>query len=60
MSHNAKDSRLWISQDTPQVASTMRSSLASLWSPLNGFLEWFGELGIFVWQVMRASVQTSV
>ena len=35
----------------------MRSTLASLWSPINGFLEWFGELGIFVWQVMRAAVR---
>jgi phospholipid/cholesterol/gamma-HCH transport system permease protein len=35
----------------------MRATLTSLWSPFNGFLEWFGELGIFAWQVMRAAVR---
>src|SRR5271170_1955255 len=57
MSHNAKDARLWIGQDAPQGASLIRPALASLWSPINGFLEWFGELGIFVWRVMRAAVR---
>lgn len=57
MSHNAKVPRLWVSQDALQVASLTRSTLTALWSPLNGFLEWFGELGIFVWQVLRASVR---
>jgi phospholipid/cholesterol/gamma-HCH transport system permease protein len=44
-----------ISQDVPQAPSLMRATLSSLWSPFNGFLEWFGELGIFAWQVMRAA-----
>jgi phospholipid/cholesterol/gamma-HCH transport system permease protein len=35
----------------------MRATLTSLWSPFNGFLEWFGELGVFAWQVMRAAVR---
>jgi phospholipid/cholesterol/gamma-HCH transport system permease protein len=35
----------------------MKSKLLSLWSPIHGLLEWFGELGIFLWQVMRASVR---
>ena len=47
----------WIRPDAPQSASLTRSTLTSLWSPLNAFLEWFGELGIFVWQVMRAAVR---
>ena len=57
MSHNAKISRLWVGHDALQGTSLVQSSLASLWSPINGFLEWFGELGIFVWQVMRATVR---
>jgi phospholipid/cholesterol/gamma-HCH transport system permease protein len=56
-SHNAKDSRLWIGHGAPQAAARMRSALASLWNPINGFLEWFGELGMFVWKVMRATVR---
>jgi len=57
MSDNAKISRLWVGHDAPQGTSLVQSSLASLWSPINGFLEWFGELGIFVWHVMRATVR---
>ena len=57
MSYDAKVSRRWIGQDAPQAASLMRSALTSLWSPVNGFLEWFGELGIFAWQVMRSAVR---
>src|SRR5271170_7257812 len=57
MSYDAKVSRQWISQDAPQATSRMRSTLTSLWRPINGFLEWFGDLGIFVWQVLRAAVR---
>src|ERR1700689_3733198 len=57
MSHHAKVSRLWVGQDAPQGAPPTQLKLASLWGPINGFLEWFGELGIFVWQGMRASVR---
>jgi phospholipid/cholesterol/gamma-HCH transport system permease protein len=57
MTINSKATSCWTSQDTPRPASLMRSTLISLWSPINGFLEWFGELGIFVWQVMRAAVR---
>jgi phospholipid/cholesterol/gamma-HCH transport system permease protein len=35
----------------------MRSSLNSVWSLLNRFLEWFGDLGLFAWQVMRTAVR---
>ena len=55
MSHNASIPHRLISQDVPQVASAVRATLASLWSPFNSFLEWFGELGMFAWQVMRVS-----
>jgi len=35
----------------------MRSTITSAWSLLNRFLEWFGNLGLFAWQVMRAAVR---
>src|SRR5579862_9016456 len=57
MSYDAKVSRRWIDQDAPQAASLMRSAHSTLWSPINGFLEWFGELGIFAWKVMRSAVR---
>jgi phospholipid/cholesterol/gamma-HCH transport system permease protein len=57
MSYNAKVPARSISQDAPQATSLMRATLTSLWNPINGFFEWFGELGIFVWQVLRAAVR---
>src|SRR5271170_2736049 len=57
MSDNATISRPLINPDAPQGAPLIRSTFTSLWSPINGFFEWFGELGIFVWQVMRAAVR---
>src|ERR1700730_4809254 len=57
MNVNAKARSRWTIRDAPQPASLMRSTRVSLWSPINGFLEWFGELGIFVCQVMRAAVR---
>jgi phospholipid/cholesterol/gamma-HCH transport system permease protein len=57
VSHNASIPHRLISQDVPQVASLTRATLGSLWSPFNSFLEWFGELGIFAWQVLRAAVR---
>lgn len=47
----------WISPSTPQPEVLVRSALASIWNPINSFLEWFGELGIFIWQVMRSTVR---
>ena len=35
----------------------MSYALTSVWSPLNRFLEWFGDLGLFAWQVTRAAVR---
>jgi phospholipid/cholesterol/gamma-HCH transport system permease protein len=57
MSHNAKVPRLWSSQDAPQAAALAGPALASLWRPINELLEWFGEIGIFVWQVARATLR---
>jgi len=34
----------------------MSSTANSNTSPMNGFFEWFGELGLFSWQVLRAAV----
>ena len=33
----------------------MPATLTSVWSPANRFLEWFGDLGFFAWQVLRAA-----
>jgi len=35
----------------------MRSTINSVWSLIHRFLEWFGDLGLFAWQVMRTAVR---
>ncbi|MGB7140209.1 MAG: ABC transporter permease [Candidatus Acidiferrum sp.] len=57
MSHNASIPHRLISNEVPKAPSLTRATLASVWSPFNGFLEWFGEIGFFAWQVMRAAVR---
>ncbi len=57
MSDNATLPRPLIGPGAPEGTSLVRSTLTSLWNPINGFFEWFGELGIFVWQLMRAAVR---
>jgi phospholipid/cholesterol/gamma-HCH transport system permease protein len=57
MSYNARVPLDGIGQEAPGAAPPAPSFLHSVWSPINGFFEWFGELGIFLWQVMRASVR---
>jgi phospholipid/cholesterol/gamma-HCH transport system permease protein len=57
VSYDARISREPISADAPQAASLIPSALATVWNLVNGFLEWFGDLGLFIWQVMRASVR---
>ena len=57
MSLHANIPRRLVSEDAPQPAAWLGSVFAGIWNPINGFLEWFGELGIFVWQVMRATVR---
>jgi len=43
--------------DARQDTSLMRSTITSVWSLINRFLEWFSDLGLFAWQVMRAAVR---
>jgi phospholipid/cholesterol/gamma-HCH transport system permease protein len=57
MSDHANLPRRWMIQDARQPPDLVRSAFASLGRPINEFLEWFGELGIFVWQVMRATIR---
>ena len=57
MSHNPSIPHRLISQDSPEAPSLVQAILASVWSPVNGFLEWFGELGLFAWQVLRAAIR---
>jgi hypothetical protein len=42
-----------------QSTSLLSSALAAVWNPVNGFFEWFGELGIFVAQVTRSAFPRS-
>src|ERR1700687_1176036 len=57
MSQDARISRRWISPAARQPAALMRSTITSVWSLINRFLEWFGDLGLFAWQVVRAAVR---
>jgi len=57
VSHNPSIPHRLISQDAPQAPSFARATFAAVWSPINGFLEWFGELGLFAWQVLRAAIR---
>jgi phospholipid/cholesterol/gamma-HCH transport system permease protein len=58
---NASAPRPWVGADTskqtPQGPSTSRAAFTLLWNPVNGFLEWFGDLGFFAWQVLRSAVR---
>jgi phospholipid/cholesterol/gamma-HCH transport system permease protein len=47
----------WTSLDADQAALPMPSTLVSVWSVINHFLEWFGDLGLFAWQVARSAVR---
>ena len=57
MSYDARIPHRSISPDTRQAASTLRSPIRSAWSLINSFLEWFGDLGLFAWQVARAAAR---
>src|SRR6202158_5559211 len=57
MSQDARISRRWTSPDARRPTSLMSSALTSVWSLINRFLEWFGDLGLFAWQVIRAAVR---
>jgi phospholipid/cholesterol/gamma-HCH transport system permease protein len=45
------------SQDAVQTQSLVPASDGYFFSGLQLFLEWFGELGLFAWQVLRASLR---
>jgi phospholipid/cholesterol/gamma-HCH transport system permease protein len=47
----------WAGPDAPQAPPSEGAAHPSLWSPVNRFFEWFGELGIFAWMVMRSAVR---
>src|ERR1700724_880271 len=51
------DSSPPLSLDARRATSLMPAALISAWSPINRFLEWFGDLGLFAWQVARAAVR---
>jgi phospholipid/cholesterol/gamma-HCH transport system permease protein len=57
VSYDAKISRRWIGPEARQATSLAQSTLASVWSLTNRFLEWFGDLGLFAWQVVRAAAR---
>lgn len=57
MSYQANIPRPLVSEDAAQPAAWARAVFAGIWNPINSLLEWFGELGMFVWQVMRATVR---
>jgi phospholipid/cholesterol/gamma-HCH transport system permease protein len=53
MSLHANIPRRYSTDDLPKPSVAMRS--AAIWLPVNSLLEWFGELGMFIWQVMRST-----
>jgi len=55
--HDASISRRSTTPEARHVPSLISSAFSSVWSPINHFLEWFGDLGFFVRQVMRAAVR---
>jgi phospholipid/cholesterol/gamma-HCH transport system permease protein len=55
MSHHANIPRRYTTDDLPQPSVAIRAAAAAIWNPLNSLLEWFGELGMFIWQVMRST-----
>jgi phospholipid/cholesterol/gamma-HCH transport system permease protein len=54
---DARSSRSSISPLPAPSSSPMPSALGFVWNPINLFLEWFGDLGVFAWQVMRSAVR---
>jgi phospholipid/cholesterol/gamma-HCH transport system permease protein len=55
LSFHANIPRRYSTDDLPQPSVAIRSALAAIWNPLNSLLEWFGELGMFIWQVVRST-----
>src|ERR1700730_1221850 len=57
VSRDARIPRRRITSDAPRATSFMPSTLISVWGLINRFLEWFGDLGLFAWQVARAAAR---
>jgi phospholipid/cholesterol/gamma-HCH transport system permease protein len=55
LSHNASIPHRLIGQDAAPVRSYMPQSVRYFFHLMNLFLEWFGDLGLFVWQVVRSA-----
>jgi phospholipid/cholesterol/gamma-HCH transport system permease protein len=57
VSDAARIPRRWVSPDVDEARSLTKYSLRYCSNLITLFLEWFGELGLFAWQVMRAAVR---
>src|SRR5271154_7229097 len=57
MSFPATTPRRYNTDALPQPSAAVRSAAAAVWQPINSLLEWFGELGIFIWQVLRSTTR---
>jgi phospholipid/cholesterol/gamma-HCH transport system permease protein len=57
LTNDARIPRRWFSPDAEPPASFLRSTSNSFGNLINLFLEWFGDLGLFLWQVMRMAVR---
>jgi phospholipid/cholesterol/gamma-HCH transport system permease protein len=57
MSFHANIPRRWNTDELPQPSAAVRSALGAFWHPINGLFEWFGELGMFIWQVLRSTIR---
>jgi phospholipid/cholesterol/gamma-HCH transport system permease protein len=55
MSFHANIPRRYSTDELPQLSGAVRSALGTIWHPINSLLEWFGELGMFIWQVLRST-----
>jgi phospholipid/cholesterol/gamma-HCH transport system permease protein len=55
MSLHANIPRRYSTDDLRQPSVAIRSAAAAIWLPINSLLEWFDELGMFIWQVMRST-----
>jgi phospholipid/cholesterol/gamma-HCH transport system permease protein len=54
MNTHANIPRHYTTDDLAQPFAALRSA-AAVWNPLNSLLEWFGELGMFIWQILRST-----
>ena len=57
MSQDARIPSRWISPDARQAPTLLAAALHSVRGFVNAVLEWFGDLGLFAWHVLRAAVR---